>query len=175
MPIDFEDIDDFAARAADAVGKYRQEFILSPEQIAGFNYPADVLEWRSIPYGEDEIDEVPNDRRGVYAFAVCTNGTALPPHCYVLYIGIAGRKSNRSLRERYRDYLNARKILKRERIARMIGCWRSILRFYYAPVDPAMSSEELEELEKQLNGALLPPMAEGDLEATIKAQRRAFR
>jgi hypothetical protein len=175
MPIDFDDIDDFAINAVDAIGRYRQEFILSPEQISGFDYPADALEWHSIPYGEERIGDVPDDRRGIYAFAICSQGSALPPHCYVLYIGIAGRKSDRSLRDRYRDYLNAKKILRRERIARMIGSWRSVLRFYYAPVEPEMTSEELEELERQLNGALLPPMSEGDLEATIKAQRRAFR
>lgn len=175
MAIDFDDIDDFANNAVDAIGKYRQEFILSPAQISGFDYPEGALEWSSIPYGDAEINNVPNDRRGIYAFAICSQGMALPPHCYVLYIGIAGRRSNRSLRDRYKDYLNVKKILKRERIARMIGSWRSVLRFYYAPVAPEMTSEELEELEKQMNGALLPPMSEGDLEATIKAQRRAFR
>ena len=175
MPIDFDDIDDFANNAACAIGQYRQEFILSPNQISGFIYPSTDLEWKSIPYGDDEIENVPDDRRGVYAFTVSTNDTALPPHGYVLYIGIAGRRSNRSLRERYRDYLNSKKVLKRERIARMIGTWRTVLRFYFAPVAPEMSSDELEELEKQLNGALMPPMAHADLEATIKAQRRAFR
>lgn len=175
MPINFDDIDDFANNAGDIIGRYRQEFILSPSQLSGFDYPPDALEWSSIPYGNELISEIPDDKRGIYAFAICSHGSSLPPHCYVLYIGIAGRKSNRSLRDRYKDYLNAKKIIKRERIARMIGSWRSVLRFYYAPVEPSMSSEELEELEKQLNGALLPPMSEGDLEATIKSQRRAFR
>ena len=57
----------------------------------------------------------------------------------------------------------------------MIGTWHPVLRFYFAPVDNAVTSEQLEELEKQLNSTLLPPFAEGDLEAGIKQQRRAFR
>ena len=99
----------------------------------------------------------------------------LPMHCYVMYIGIAGRKSNRSLRARYREYLNTKKIMKRARIARMIGAWHSVLRFYFAPIDEDITSAQLEQIEEELNSALLPPMSEGDIEAGIKNQRRAFR
>ncbi|MFC4724986.1 hypothetical protein AB6B38_07560 [Glycocaulis abyssi] len=175
MPIDFDQIDDFVDSAANAIAKYHIQFTLSPNQISKFPSPENDLHWESIPYGDEHIENVPSDRRGIYAFAICSEVASLPPHCYVLYIGIAGRKSQRSLRERYRDYLNMKKVAKRARIARMISSWRAVLRFYYAPVSPETTSDQLEEIEKQLNGALLPPMAEGDVEATIKAQRRAFR
>lgn len=175
MTADFSEIDDFAQSASDAIARFKLEFILSSDQMNDDNYGLASLNWSSIPYGEDDINSIPDDRRGIYAFAVCKESAVLPPHCYVLYIGIAGRKSDRSLRERYRDYLNKKKVLKRDRIARMIGTWRSVLRFYFAPVDDGVSSEQLEELEKQLNGTLLPPLSEGDLEAGIKRQRRAFR
>lgn len=72
----------------------------------------------------------------------------LPPHGYILYIGIAGRNSDRSLQERYKDYLNTPKVVKRDRIARMIGNWHNILCFFYAPIEDGVSSEELQELEK---------------------------
>ena len=62
----------------------------------------------------------------------------LPPHEYILYIGIAGYNSQRSLRERYKDYLNAKKVIKRAKIARMIGTWHEVLRFFFAPVETAM-------------------------------------
>jgi hypothetical protein len=92
-----------------------------------------------------------------------------------MYIGIAGRKSNRSLRERYRDYLNVKKLMKRSaRVQRLFGEWNSMLRFYFAPVGDEVSSEQLEQIEKELNGALLPPMSKGDLEADVKQQRDAF-
>jgi hypothetical protein len=57
----------------------------------------------------------------------------------------------------------------------MIGTWHSVLRFYFAPVDATISSDDLKDLEKKLNSALLPPFSEGDLEAGIKRKRRAFK
>ena len=56
----------------------------------------------------------------------------------------------------------------------MIGTWHKVLHFYFAPVDDAMTSADLEELERQLNSALLPPYAEGDLDAETKSKRKAF-
>lgn len=173
--MNFTEVDDFARKAADAIGRYRIEFILSKEQLSKEQFGVAGLTWSSIPYGDQDIENVPDDKRGIYAFAVCKESTVLPPHGYVLYIGIAGRKSDRSLRARYRDYLNEKKILKRDRIALMIGTWRPVLRFYFATVDDEMTSDELELLEEQLNAALLPPKSVGDLEAGIKRQRRAFR
>lgn len=174
--MNFGELEDFAQGASDAIAKFNVPFTLSTDQLIDDNYQLANLEWNSICYGNEEIENVPNDRRGIYAFAVCKESAVLPPHCYVLYIGIAGRKSDRSLRARYKDYLNQKKVLKRSaRIARMIGTWHDVLRFYYAPVDQDISSDQLEELERQLNSTLLPPFSEGDLEAGIKQQRRAFR
>lgn len=166
---------DFANDAANEIGKYMVQVTLNPDKLAAENYPVSSLEWSSVRYGNDEIDHVPDDKRGIYAFAICHESSALPPHGYILYIGIAGRNSDRSLRERYKDYLNVRKVIKRDRIARMIGNWHSVLRFFYAPMEDSVSSEELQELEKKLNGAFLPPFSEGDLDAETKRKRRAFR
>jgi len=57
----------------------------------------------------------------------------------------------------------------------MIGTWAEVLRFNFAPIDNSMTSEQLEQLEKDLNTALLPPFSEGDLEADTKKKRRAFK
>jgi hypothetical protein len=57
----------------------------------------------------------------------------------------------------------------------MISIWRPVLRFYFASVGPEVTSDELEELEKSVNGALLPPLSIRDIEATIKTKKRAFR
>lgn len=92
-----------------------------------------------------------------------------------MYIGIAGRRSERSLKARYKDYLNPQKVIKRERIARMIANWQDVLRFYFAPVDSGITSTQLEKMEAQLNSAMLPPCSDGDLEADTKSKRRAFR
>ena len=132
------------------------------------------LAWDSISYGREELDKVPDDKRGVYAFAICQKDAVLPPHGYILYIGIAGYNSKRALRERYKDYLSESKVIKRAKIARMIGTWNEVLRFFFAPVDENVSSEELKKLELQLNTALIPPFSQKDLEANVKRKLRAF-
>ena len=173
--VELNSLVDFANAAAADIAKYEVSFILNEGNILAGGQDFAALAWDSIRYGPDELERVPNDKRGVYAFAVCQPSDVLPPHGYILYIGIAGRKSNRPLRQRYRDYLNAKKVIKRERIARMIGTWHETLRFYFAPVDDDFSSEQLTLLERQLNTALIPPFSEGDLEAGTRRKRRAFR
>ena len=172
--MNLESIIDFANKAHDEIGRYRIEVTLSPERLKFDTFAVNPLAWNSIPFGDEHIDQIPEDKRGVYAFAVCELNEALPPHGYVLYIGIAGRDSNRSLRERYRDYRNEKKVMKRAGIARMIGDWNDVLRFFFASVENNVSSDDLKELEIQLNSALMPPFSKGDLEAEIKEMRRAF-
>ncbi|TGG91793.1 hypothetical protein E4656_15530 [Natronospirillum operosum] len=168
-------LEDFANEAANDIAKYTISVVLNPDKLTGEEYSISNLSWSSIKYGSDDIEQVPDDQRGIYAFAICYDNEILPPHGYILYIGIAGRNSSRSLRERYKDYLNERKVYKRARIARMIGNWHSVLRFYYAPISSDVTSDELQEIEKELNSALLPTFSEGDLEADIKRKRRAYR
>lgn len=173
--MDIDSLIDFANDATAAVARFTVPVTLSPDTLIADGYVIPALTWDSVSYGDVEADRVPADKRGVYAFAVCQNNNVLPPHGYILYIGIAGRDSQRPLRDRYRDYLNAKKVMKRARIARMIGTWHQVLRFYFAPVDEDVSSEDLKTLEQQLNTALMPPFSEGDLEAGIRHRRRAFR
>lgn len=172
--LDLSAVDDFANQANEEIGKFQVTMTLSPDKLAFNSFNVASLNWESIEYGRAEIDKVPADRRGVYAFSISQPSQVLPPHGHILYIGIAGRKSDRSLRERYKDYLTTQKIMKRAKITRMIGTWRNVLRFHFAPVDNSMTSEELEQLEEDLNTALLPPFSVGDLEADTKKKRRAF-
>ncbi len=166
---------DFADEAAAEIGKFRITVTLSSDKMMATQYIIPDLAWNSISYGTEEIDKVPDNRRGVYAFAICENNDVLPPHGYVLYIGITGRDSERSLRDRYKDYLNEKKVRKRVQITRMIGTWHQVLRFFFAPVGDEISSDDLKTLEKQLNTALMPPFSNNDLEAETRHKRRAFR
>lgn len=166
---------DFATQASEEIGKHMVPVTLSPQKMTAGGYDVEALEWESVNYGEADLEKVPDDKRGVYAFAVCQDSNVLPPHAYILYIGIAGRDSDRPLRARYKDYLNEKIVLKRSRIARMIGTWHEVLQFCFAPVEDDFSSDDLKKLEMQLNTALMPPFSEGDLEADTKRKRRAFR
>jgi len=169
---------DFVNAATAEIAKFKFEVTISPEKLQTNTYAVRPLSWDSITYNDSaNINKVPDDKRGVYAFAISYPNDALPPHGYILYIGIAGRDSDRPLRDRYKDYLNEKKVLKRANIARIIGTWSEsdVLRFYFAPVEDTVSTEDLQELEKQLNTALLPPFSEGDLDAETKKKRRAFK
>lgn len=173
--MDIESLKDFANEATAEIAKFTVSVTLSPDKMLAGGHAIPALAWESVPYGDEELNKVPADKRGVYAFAVCQNNDVLPPHGYVLYIGIAGLDSDRPLRARYKDYLNEKKVIKRARIARMIGTWHQVLRFFFAPIDDDISSDDLKVLEQQLNTALMPPFSEADLEAETKKMRKAFR
>ena len=160
--------------AVQEIAKFKATFVLNPKFMALSTYRVPSLSWSSVPYGADDFDKVPDDTRGVYAFVVSHCSPVLPEHGYVVYVGIGGRRSNRSLQARYRDYLNTKKILKRDRVTKMIGNWADVLHFVYAPVAESVSSDDLITLEQEINGALLPPFSPGDRKARIKAMERMF-
>ena len=171
---DLKAIRDRVDLAAHAIAKHKVRFTLNPEYMATASYPLDELSWSSVRYGPDDADGVPGDQRGVYAFVVAHADDVLPRHRYVMYVGIGGKKSNRSLRARYAEYLNTRKVLKRDRITRMIGTWSDVLHFAYAPVPATVSSDDLIALEVEINSALLPPFSKADLKAHIKKMQRMY-
>jgi len=169
-----QDIVNFADRANRVVGRYKIDFTLAPKKLSRPTYCLSSLSWSFIDYGLADIEKVPNNKRGIYAFVASQIGNVMPPHGYVMYIGIAGRDSQRSLRARYRDYLNDKTVNKRPHIALMIGTWHSVLKFYFAPIDANVSADLLKRIELELNSALMPPFSRGDLEASTKRMRRAF-
>ncbi len=171
----WDEVDNFNDQVNQEIASYAvTNLILNPDNLLADDFAVPTLDWQAIRFGPDEIDQVPDNRRGVYAFAVRVNSTALPPHGYILYIGIAGRNSDRSLRERYQDYLSPRKVIKRGGIARVIGNWRQVLQFIFAPIDDSVSTKDLERLERQLNTALIPPYSERDMDADLRAKRAAW-
>ena len=172
--LNLDSLRDFADEAANEIAKFKVSVILSPQKMMLDEHCVGSLKWNSIRFGDSELNKVPDDKRGVYAFAICRNNDVLPPHGYILYIGIAGHDSKRTLRSRYRDYLNARKVMKRARIARMIGTWCEVLRFFFAPVDDDVSPAHLKMLEKYLNTALMPPFSVRDMDADTRMKRSAF-
>lgn len=174
--VSFDTLRDFANNANREVGNFRLKCILSPDKMRREDYDVEELNWDSIHFGDaGEMEKIPDDKRGVYALTICCPNKVLPLHGYVIYIGIAGRRSNRPLRSRYKDYLNERSVQKkRPALAYAIGTWQDVLRFYFAPVDDGFISEDLERLEEQMNTALMPPYSLGDLEADTKRKERAF-
>lgn len=161
--------------AAQNIQRYQITFTLSEKHISSLGSPAFPLHWSSIKFNDDsQIRSIPDDKRGIYAFVVAAESLSLPTHGYIMYIGIAGRRSTRSLRARYKDYLNTSQVLRRPHVMRMVATWHDVLRFFFAPVDNNVTSEELQALECQLNTAWMPPFVDQDVEATTRAMQRAF-
>ena len=149
-------------------------FILNTKVILALKPSENPFHWNSIRFGKNEIQDVPDDQRGLYAFIIADQRTFLPPHGYIMYIGIAGHNSNRSLRDRYQDYLTQSKVERRPSVKRMIVNWHHILRFHFTPVDDNIPSAELKAMEKRLITAFLPPCCKDDIEAETRAKMAAF-
>ena len=172
----WDEVVDFAKAVHEEIGRYAvQSIILNPDRLLNEDFVVPNLEWQTIQFETGDIQQVPDDKRGIYAFAVRLESQVLPPHGYILYMGMAGRRSSRSLRERYQDYLYPKRVLKRGGVAVMMGNWRQVLQFIFSPVDDSVSTEDLQLLEVQLNTALIPPYSEQDIEADVRAKRRAWR
>ena len=172
---DWDEISDFNDKVNQTIASFElRDVILNPEHLLNTHFAVPRLEWSAIRFGKKDIEQVPNDKRGVYGFAIRVDSDILPPHGYILYIGMAGRNSDRSLRERYKDYLSPKQVIKRGGIKRVMN-WRAVLQFIFAPVEDTVTTADLQELETQINTALIPPFSEQDMDADIREQRRAWR
>ena len=80
-------LDDFVNASAEQL-KYQFSVALHPDSLTAADSELQPLAWESIRYGHDEIDRVPDDKRGIYAFAINCPSDVLPPHSYILYIGM---------------------------------------------------------------------------------------
>lgn len=172
---DWDEIDEFNDQVNREIASFElRDVILNPDNLMKDSFIVQHLDWCGIKFGWQDIEKVPDDKRGVYGFAIRAASEVLPPHGYILYIGIAGRNSDRPLRERYKDYLYPKGVIKRGGIKRVMN-WRHVLQFIFAPVDDDVTTEDLQLLERQLNTALIPPFSEQDMDADVREKRRAWR
>ena len=150
---------------------YALNFRLNPENMMSVNGLS--LQWDSIEYETGDVDKIPDDKSGIYAFAIKCSDDTLPPNCYIVYVGIVGKGGiGRSLRQRYKDYLQTSKVTARPNICKMISSWHSVLVFFFAPIDDSII--DLESLEKRVIGALHPPFCGGDYSSETKRAQSAF-
>ena len=91
--MNLDELIDLANQVNQDISRYWRPFVLNPARLLADDFVVPNLEWHAIRYGRAEIDQVPDDRRGVYAFVVRIESDVLPPHGYILYIGIAGENS----------------------------------------------------------------------------------
>lgn len=161
---------DLIRRVNEDFKPYQQNFFLIPKQLGGFSSRTS-LDWQKVKFDASNRAAVP-EGRGIYAFVVEHNDSELPPHGYVMYVGISGDRSEHNLRKRYGDYLREKKIQKRVRVHYMLNNWSGCLFFHYAVVSDKRVN--LHKLEKGVSDALMPPFSTNDFSAKVRQSRRAF-
>lgn len=150
---------------------FEKTFTLSPQQLRKFATTA-KLDWKKVKFTPGNNRFIPPDR-GIYAFVVEHNLSQLPPHGYVMYVGITGDTGSRhNLRRRYGNYLRDKRINKRAGVHYMLTNWASSLYFHYAVVSDKRYS--LSRLETEMTDALIPPYNRQDFSAEIRKAKKAF-
>lgn len=131
------------------------------------------LTWNSVKFEAGNRDQIP-DRRGIYAFTVMHANDHFPPHGFIMYIGITGaRARERTLHDRFYEYVREQQRNKRPRVHYMLSKYSENLYFNYATVDD--EHLDLEQLELDLNDAIIPPVVVKDFTAEVRAIVAAFR
>lgn len=116
-----------------------------------------------------EVDKIPNTCGGIYLFYIKPD--VIPKiHHYLVYIGRARKTQYQNLRKRVREYATETKRLK---IHNMKLIWGSYLYVRYLPL-PTEDNDCIDELEKELIKAVLPPFNDEYPEVYNQAIKSAF-
>ncbi|MCB1753246.1 MAG: hypothetical protein KDI74_16130 [Gammaproteobacteria bacterium] len=162
---DFEpepDLKEFIQERDEALG-FRVAFILDDTRWKSFK-PPNKLSWRKYKFTENNKKNIP-ESKGIYAFVFQSNITNLPTHGYIMYIGIV-TKSERTLNQRYGEYLREQKKLKRPKVSTMLAKFAGGLQFFFAVADP--QEVDLEQLEIDIASAVIPPAVTKDFTPRVR-------
>jgi hypothetical protein len=129
------------------------------------------LDWKKIRFDASGRSGIPQER-GIYAFTLELASAKLPPHGYILYVGITGDDSNANLQKRYGQYLlNLANEDGRPAVFYMMNNFKDDLFFNFVALPNP--SVDLSKIEKAFINAIMPPVNKRDLEATIGAAKAA--
>jgi hypothetical protein len=128
---------------------HRYTFFLWPQKWSAYNL-SDQFDWEIHPFQPDQVENIPSEP-GVYSFVI-QPGIASHPYClYLMYIG----KTNRTLRERFREYLREREDPDgRPKIVRLLNKYQGYTHFCCSAIE---KKERIGDIEDALINALLPP------------------
>lgn len=150
-------------RERDEALSYRVAFVLDSKRWNSFK-PNRKLYWKKYKFTKDNKKNIP-ECKGIYAFIFQSNINNLPTHGYILYIGIVS-KSERTLKQRYGEYLLEQRKLKRPKVSTMLSKFADGLRFYFSEVDP--EQVDLGQLEVELASAVIPPAVTKDFTPRVR-------
>ena len=162
------ELHDFDERVDMMQARVWNDIVMAPQLWSEFKTPLNhIWKWDSVPFQRDCSDAIPNDRHGVYTFAIAP-GVAEHPLLYlVTYVGKADRMT---LRARFLSYFSEMRKLDRPHVGRFLRRYDGFVMFSYCPV---VDVSKIYEIENRLNAALLPPLCR-DYPDEVSAERRAF-
>ena len=159
------------AQNVDLLAQDMRWFMLSPVRWKQSRVTV-PLSWVGVRFEATNRTQVP-DASGIYCFIVRHENDHFPPHSYLMYIGITGAHNRtRTLRNRFSDYIREQTHNKRPRIHYMLTKYAHDLFFYFVAVDG--NNIPLEQLEADLNDALVPPCVTNDFSAEVRRHVRAL-
>jgi hypothetical protein len=147
------------------------EFFLDMKSWSGFKTKV-ALNWQRIDFRPQNHPAVPKER-GIYVFSCEHRGTKLPPHGYILYVGITGDEDSIStLYNRYAQYVRHQMTRTgRPAVVYMLDNWAEHLSFYFCPItNPKIS---LGNIEQKILNCIIPPINKRDMTAEITAVKAA--
>lgn len=129
------------------------------------------LSWTKLRFEVGNQPMVPKER-GIYAFTLALDPSALPEHGYILYMGITGDSSAGTLNSRYAQYLgDLKRHDGRPKVYNVLRRWQGDLFFSFVPIPDRRIS--LRKIESEFLSAVNPPINERDFHARISNARRA--
>lgn len=134
--------------------------------------------WQEVKYTdlpkEIENSQKPLDNIGIYYFSVRPDFLINQQPSYVFYVGIAGEgNSQRTLRQRLQDYLYVNKLEKRKNVHKTLQLYYEFIIVNYS-IMPALTSQQLEELEVHLHDYLYPWVNSRDFSPSVKDAQKAW-
>lgn len=142
--------------------------LMLPQLWSEFKTPLNhVWNWGSVPFEKSYSDAVPDDRHGVYTFAIAPGVAQHPLLYFVTYVGKADRMT---LQARFLSYFYERTSIKRPQIGRFLRRYDRFIMFSFCPIADVST---IYKIENQLISALFPPLCR-QFPDKVSAARRAF-
>ena len=124
--------------------------------------------WNTVPFQRHCSDAVPDDRHGVYTFAIAPRVAQHPLLYLVTYVGKADCMT---LQARFLSYFSEKKKLKeRSQMNRFLRRYDGFIMFSFCPVADVST---ISEIEDELINALIPPLCK-QYPSKVSAKVRAL-
>jgi hypothetical protein len=142
--------------AVDLRKSFTRSFTLFPNAWKSFDINFEI-NWREVDFNRKNSNCIPTES-GIYCFAIKNKIIGIPNNSYLMYIGVAGHKkgSTRTLKDRYKEYLNESQIKRRAHIYYFLKKWKGHITYYYSALNN--NAHNLLEIETKLCDAILPPI-----------------